>query len=248
MKQTRLLMGMPITIDVVDATVTRDDLDRLFAYFISVDHTFSTYKETSEISRLNRGELSAAHASESLKTILALSNQTKKETHGYFDIQRDGISDPSGIVKGWAIQNAVQMLEDWGFRHFYIDAGGDIQVAGNNHGKLWRIGIRNPFNRSENVKVLALTDRGVATSGTAIRGQHIYNPYNRNAPILDIVSLTVIGPNIYEADRFATAAFAMGRKGIQFLEKLAGFEGYLIDAQARATLTSGFERYVLREP
>ena len=248
MKQTRLLMGMPITIDVVDERVTQDDLDRLFAYFISVDHTFSTYKETSEISRLNRGELSAAHASESMKTILALSEQTKKETHGYFDIQRDGISDPSGIVKGWAIQNAAQMLEDWGFRHFYIDAGGDIQVAGNNHGKLWRIGIRNPFNRNENVKVLALTDRGVATSGTAIRGQHIYNPYNRNAPILDIVSLTVIGPNIYEADRFATAAFAMGRKGIQFLEKLAGFEGYLIDAQARATLTSGFERYVLCEP
>jgi len=187
----------------VDATVTRDDLDRLFAYFISVDHTFSTYKETSEISRLNRGELSAAHASESMKTILVLSEQTKKETHGYFDIQRDGISDPSGIVKGWAIQNAAQMLENWGFRHFYIDAGGDIQVAGNNHGKLWRIGIRNPFNRSENVKVLALTDRGVATSGTAIRGQHIYNPYHRNTPILDIVSLTVIGPNIYEADRFS---------------------------------------------
>ena len=149
-------MGMPITIDVVDATVTRDDLDRLFAYFISVDHTFSTYKETSEISRLNRGELSAAHASESLKTILALSNQTKKETHGYFDIQRDGISDPSGIVKGWAIQNAAQMLEDWGFRHFYIDAGGDIQVAGNNHGKLWRIGIRNPSIAVKMLKCLPL--------------------------------------------------------------------------------------------
>jgi FAD:protein FMN transferase len=248
MKQTRLLMGMPITIEVVDATVTPDVLDQLFAYFISVDQTFSTYKETSEISQLNRGELPVAHASEAMKTILALSEQTKKETYGYFDIQRDGIFDPSGIVKGWAIQNAAQMLEDWGFRHFYIDAGGDIQVAGNNHGKNWRIGIRNPFNRSENVKILALTDCGIATSGTAIRRQHIYNPYDRRIPILDIVSLTVVGPNIYEADRFATAAFAMGRKGIQFLEKLAGFEGYLIDIQARATLTSGFERYVLRNP
>lgn len=247
MKQTRLLMGMPITIDVVDATVTQDNLDQIFEYFSSVDHTFSTYKETSEISQLNRGELLVEHASGSMKTILALSEQTKEDTHGYFDIQRDGIFDPSGIVKGWAIQNAAQMLKDRGFRHFYIDAGGDIQVAGNNHGKPWRIGIRNPFNRSENVKVLALTDRGVATSGTAIRGQHIYNPYHRNTPILEIVSLTVIGPNIYEADRFATAAFAMGRKGIQFLEKLTGFEGYLIDAQARATLTSEFERYVLHE-
>ncbi|MDQ2902319.1 MAG: FAD:protein FMN transferase [Chloroflexota bacterium] len=247
MKQTRLLMGMPITLEVVDAMVTPDDLDQIFRYFVSVDETFSTYKETSEISRINRGELPAAQASEAVKTILALSEGTKEDTHGYFDIQRNGMLDPSGIVKGWAIQHAAQLLQEREFQHFYIDAGGDIQVAGMNHGKLWRIGIRNPFKHSENVKVLALTNRGVATSGTAIRGQHIYNPYQRTTPILDIVSLTIIGPNIYEADRLATAAFAMGRKGIQFLEKLAGFEGYLIDAQARATLTSGFERYVLHE-
>ena len=240
-------MGMPITIEVVDPMVTPDDLDHIFTYFVSVDETFSTYKETSEISRINRGELPASQASASVQTILALCEQTKKDTHGYFDIQRDGIVDPSGIVKGWAVQHAAQMLEERGFHHFYVNAGGDIQVAGNKHGKLWRIGIRNPFNRGENVKVLALTDRGVATSGTAIRGQHIYNPYQPDTPILEIVSLTVIGPNVYEADRFATAAFAMGRKGIQFLEKLPGFEGYLIDAQARATFTSGFERYVLRE-
>jgi len=59
--------------------------------------------------------------------------------------------------------------------------------------------------------------------------------------------VTVIGPNVYEADRFATAAFAMGRKGIEFIEKLVDFEGYMIDAQARATFTSGFERYVLHQ-
>jgi thiamine biosynthesis lipoprotein len=180
-----------------------------------------------------------------MKAILALSEQTKKDTYGYFDIEHDGLYDPSGIVKGWAIQNAADRLKAGGFRNFYIDAGGDISVAGNKDGKLWRIGIRNPFNRSENVKVLALTDRGIATSGTAIRGQHVYDPYNPNMPLLDIVSITVIGPNIYEADRFATAAFAMGKRGIQFIEKLAGFEGYMIDAHARATFTSGFERYVL---
>ena len=247
MKQTRLLMGMPITIEVVDSTVTQDDLDKVFAYFVSVDDTFSTYKATSEISKINRGELSAAQYSEDMKTILALSEQTKKDTHGYFDIQHNGMFDPSGIVKGWAIQNAAHMLKAWGFRHFYVDAGGDIQVSGNKDGKPWRVGIRNPFNRTENVKVLALTNRGIATSGTAIRGQHIYDPYNRDTMLLDIVSITVIGPNIYEADRFATAAFAMGKKGIQFIEKLAGFEGYMIDAQARATFTSGFERYVLHE-
>ena len=245
MKQTRLIMGMPITIDVVDFQVTQDDLDNVFAYFVSVDETFSTYKETSEITKINRGELLPAHYSEDMKTILTLSAQTKKETDGYFDIWHEGKYDPSGIVKGWAIQNAASMLTAGGFRNFYIDAGGDIQVAGNNDGHPWRVGIRNPFNRSEHVKVLALTHQGVATSGTAIRGQHIYDPYNRTMPILDIASITIIGPDVYDADRFATAAFAMGKKGIVFIEKLAGFEGYMIDAHARATYTRGFERYVV---
>jgi FAD:protein FMN transferase len=247
MKEAHLLMGMPITLEVIDAAVTQDDLDSIFAYFEQIDATFSTYKETSEISQINRGELLPAHASRAMQTVLALSEQTKIETDGYFDIQcEDGGYDPSGIVKGWAIHNAAQMLKDAGLRNFYVDAGGDIQVAGLKDGHPWRVGIRNPFDRREHVKILALTDQGVATSGTAIRGQHIYDPYHRAKPLLDIASITIIGPNVYEADRFATAAFAMGRKGIQFIERLAGFEGYMIDAQARATFTSGFERYVLR--
>jgi thiamine biosynthesis lipoprotein len=62
-------------------------------------------------------------------------------------------------------------------------------------------------------------------------------------PAEEIVSLTVIGPNIYEADRFATAAFAMGEKGILFIEDLAGFEGYMINHEGLATFTSGFKEY-----
>ncbi|HZT98332.1 MAG TPA: FAD:protein FMN transferase [Ktedonobacteraceae bacterium] len=247
MKQLQLLMGMPITVEILDASATEADIERVFAYFRFIDETFSTYKEESEISKINRGELAEEEYSDAVKMILALSEQTRQETHGYFDIERDGFIDPSGIVKGWAIFQAAQMLKEAGFGNFYIDAGGDIQVAGTKNGHPWRVGIRNPFNRNENVKVLSITDKGVATSGTAIRGQHIYNPYQPQRTIQDIVSLTVIGPNVYEADRFATAAFAMGKKGIYFIEQLAGFEGYMIDSSARATYTSNFERYVLKD-
>lgn len=248
MKETRLLMGMPITVEIVDAHATQEEIERVFAYFSHIDERFSTYKETSEISRINRGELRPEEYSAEMRTILALSEETKRETNGYFDIRSAGLYDPSGIVKGWAIHNAALMLRERGTRNFYIDAGGDIAVAGRKDGKRWRVGIRNPFNRAENVKVLSLSERGIATSGTAIRGQHIYNPYDPEKPLLEIASLTVIGPNVDEADRFATAAFAMGRRGIYFIEQLEGFEGYMIDAGARATMTTGFERYVLREP
>ena len=246
MKQLQLLMGMPIMVEILDASTTEVDIERVFAYFRSIDETFSTYKEDSEISKINRGELAEEDYSDAVKTVLALSEQTRQETQGYFDIEHDGRIDPSGIVKGWAIYQAAQMLKEARFANFYIDAGGDIQVAGTNNGQPWRIGIRNPFNRAENVKVLAITDKGVATSGTAIRGQHVYNPFEPGEPIEDIVSLTVIGPNVYEADRFATAAFAMGRRGIYFSERLPGFEGYMIDSSGRATYTSNFERYVLK--
>jgi thiamine biosynthesis lipoprotein len=245
MKQLQLVMGMPITVEILDASVTEAHIEKVFAYFRSIDATFSTYKEESEISKINRGELAEEDYSAAMKTILALSEQTRQETRGYFDIEQNGFIDPSGIVKGWAIFQAAQMLQAAGFANFYVDAGGDIQVAGTKNGNLWRVGIRNPFNRNENVKVLAITDKGIATSGTAIRGQHIYNPHQPEQPIQDIVSLTVIGPNIYEADRFATAAFAMGKKGISFIGQLPGFEGYMIDASARATYTRGFERYLL---
>ncbi len=245
MKQTRILMGMPITLEVVDASVTAALFDQVYGYFDAVDRKFSTYKASSEISALNRHELTLAQASEEMQAIFELSEQTREETNGYFDIQHDGRCDPSGLVKGWAIFNAAEIVRAAGFENFYVEAGGDIQAEGlNRQHQKWRVGIRHPFNDAEIVKVIALSNGGLATSGTYVRGQHIYNPKAPGQPLTDIVSLTVIGPDIYEADRFATAAFAMGRDGIRFIEKRAGFEGYMIDQQGQATFTSGFVRYI----
>ncbi len=248
MRQTRIQMGMPVTVEIADAGASEELLNIAFDYFEYVDATFSTYKPESEISRINRGEIALAEASDDMRAIFGLAEQTRQATGGYFNISRNGSYDPSGIVKGWAIDQAAERLRERGCANFYVDAGGDIQLAGNNSaGKLWQIGIRNPFNMDEIVKVLALTDCGVATSGTSIRRQHIYNPFQPGQPLTEIVSLTVIGPDIYEADRFATAAFAMGRAGILFIEQLDGFEGYQIDARGQATATSGFMRYTTHD-
>jgi thiamine biosynthesis lipoprotein len=238
-------MGMPIAVEVANQGVSASDLEAVYSYLVSVDETFSTYKETSEITRLNRGEVSQGEYSDDMRTVLALGEETRRATGGYFNVWRGGLCDPSGIVKGWAIHNAARILDARGFHDYCLDAGGDLQLAGLKNGAPWRVGIRNPFNRAEHVKALSVTDRGVATSGTAIRGQHVYNPHHPDLPITEIMSMTVIGPDVYEADRFATAAFAMGRMGVAFVEGLDGFEGFMIDAQGIATSTSGFERYVL---
>jgi thiamine biosynthesis lipoprotein len=243
MKRTWLIMGMPVTLVIEDASADTGAFQTIHDYFQRIDDQYSPYKPGSEVSRINDG-LPQAVWSREMKTILQLCEQTKQRTKGYFDVFHDGRFDPSGLVKGWAINNAARQLRRLGFKNFYVEAGGDIQVNGRNaEGEPWSIGIRNPFNREEILKVLRIARKGVATSGTYIRGQHIYNPHDDQA-IKAVASLTVIGPNIYEADRFATAAFAMGRAGIGFIESLTGFEGYMITTDRQATLTSGFDKYV----
>lgn len=245
-------MGMPVTIEIVGAVDA--SLDAVFDYFSAVDARFSTYKPESEIMRINRGELQRNDYSEEMNEVFALAEQTKRDTNGYFDIRvpagclpadGQGSIDPSGLVKGWAIRNAARLVERMGYTDYFLDVGGDIQSRGTDaEGRAWTVGIRNPFARAEIVKVLRPEGSGVATSGTYIRGQHIYNPHRPTETIPDVVSLTVVGPDIYEADRFATAAFAMGRSGIMFIEQLSGFEGYSIDAKGMATMTSGFEKHI----
>jgi len=245
MRVTEERMGMPVTIDVYGTDAERR-IERVMRYFQAVDDRFSTYKETSEISRSNRGELTPNAYSPEMTEIFELAEATKAETNGYFDIEHpDGSIDPSGLVKGWAIRNASDLLRGAGYGNHYIEIGGDIQVSGQKeNGDEWRLGIRNPFNRDEIVKVIRPGSCGVATSGTAIRGAHIYDPHTGEPADPRIASLTVIGPDIYEADRFATAAFAMGPRGIEFIEALDGFEAYLIDEGGMAIYTSGFETYL----
>lgn len=245
MRETRLIMGMPITIEVVGDTDGRA-AEAAFQYFTEVDARFSPYKTDSELSQMNRGELEAGEISGDMQEILALAELTRHETSGYFDIRRpDGRVDPSGLVKGWAIRNAARRVEAAGHRNYCLEAGGDIQCRGyNEQGGRWRVGIRNPFAADQIVKVLVPGDSGVATSGAYVRGRHIYDPLSGDAASDDLASITVVAPDIYEADRFATAAFAMGRRGIDFIEATPGLEGYAIDKTGVATMSSGFTRIV----
>lgn len=248
-------MGTPIIVEIKDAEAKNEYFEEVFNYFRYVDQKFSTYKEDSEITAINNEKIKAGiktkiknkEMSEDMKLVFKLSEETKKLTNGYFDILTpNGNYDPSGLVKGWSIFNASQILKSHGVKNFFVEAGGDIQAFGTNkNNEPWCIGIQNPFNKKREVvkKVYLNENNGIATSGNYVRGRHIYNPKDKNDWLEDIVSLTVIGPNIFEADRYATAAFAMGRGGIFFIEELPGFEGYVIDKGGIATMTKGFNNY-----
>ena len=245
MDATRFLMGMPVTVDVPAGT--QAVIEAAFARFAEIEARFSPFRPDSEVVRFNALRLVDGEPSEELREVLALAERTRIETDGYFDIARpDGFLDPTGIVKGWAIREVARQIEAQGFADYLVDAGGDIQCRGNApDGEPWRIGIRNPFDAMQIVKVIAPRDHGIATSGTSARGQHIYDPHQPGRRISDVLSITVIGPDVLEADRFATAAFAMGEGGIGFIEAQPGLEGYVIGADRVAIQTTGFREFVI---
>lgn len=245
MRLTRSLMGMPIVIEAVDG-VTEAGIEAAFAKLEHIDAVFSTYKPDSVVSRLNRDELARSNTPAEVQEVLAACDELRAETNGYFAYKFSGLLDPSGYVKGWAINEACQVLRSRGCRNYYVAAGGDVQAAGHNTaGKPWTAGIRHPSEPNKFAKTLQLRNAALATSGTYERGLHIINPHT-GKPTTDLLSLSIVGPQITRVDALATAAFAMGTAGLAFIAAQPNLEGYMITVDHQAFATPGFARYVLR--
>lgn len=234
-------MGLPIVVDVRDI----DDpaaLEPLFDWFRTVDRTFSTYLAGSQISRLNRREISRADAGEDVLDVLARCEELRAETNGYFDARaagRDAI-DPSALVKGWAVDRAAAIADELGWRNYAINAGGDIRLRGGAlPASTWRVGIQHPQDRLQVVAVIESADLAVATSGAYARGSHVFDPHTHRPPE-GVLSVTVTGADLGTADAYATAAFAMGPAGPPWTARLGCYEALTILADGRTMRTPGF--------
>jgi thiamine biosynthesis lipoprotein len=251
------IMGMPIGIDLRDSGVDPRALDRAFDWLRWVDAIFSTYQPGSEISRINRGELTPAEAHPEVQAVLTRCEELRKETEGYFDIHTAHLPvdlttasgavistgiDPSGLVKGWSVDRAAQILDAAGARNYSINAGGDVRVRGGALPEaVWRVGIQHPLLPDSIAAVVAATDRAIATSGSYARGQHIVNPHTGHPPH-GVLSVTVVGPDLATADAYATAAYAMGDAGPMWTAQLPGYEALTILEDEQVLSTRWFPR------
>ena len=237
-------MGMPIVVDVRDDNPDpASALDELFDWFRWVDAVFSTYKDDSEISRLNRGGLALADAHPDVRWVLVRSEELRVETDGYFDVRaasRDAV-DPSGLVKGWSADRGAALLDRAGLRNYAINAGGDLRLRGRAVPEwAWRVGIEHPVEHDKVAKVVEATDLAIATSGQYARGAHVLDPHTHRPPA-GIHSVTITGPDLGTADAYATAAFAMGAsRAPHWAAHLRCYDALLILADGRVLTTPGF--------
>jgi len=241
-RRVEQIMGLPVVVDVRDDGEAGPVLDELFDWLRWVDATFSTFKEDSEISRINRGELRREDAHPDVRQVLERCDRLRDETHGYFDMRTpDGTIDPSGLVKGWAVDRAAAILDGAGRHNYAVSAGGDMRVLGRAVPELaWRVGIQHPLERHQVAAVVEATDLAVATSGAYARGDHVWNPHSGHPP-RGILSVTTVGPDLGTADAYATAAFAMGpERAPHWTARLVGYEAMTILADETVFKTGGF--------
>jgi FAD:protein FMN transferase len=239
--EVRHIMGMPIGIDVRDPQGI--DVDVAFDWLREVDATFSTYRDDSDVSRLDRGEVMVAECRPEVEEVLAKCLQLERATRGYFSVRPAGRLDPSGFVKGWAVAEAARRLASAGAQNFCINAGGDIVARGRAApDRPWRVGIRHPEDLETLAAVLAVEDLAVATSGHYERGAHIVDPHTGRPPS-GLLSVTVVGPDLGSADAYATAAYAMGADGPAWTATLTGYDAMCITTDHRVLSTPGFARH-----
>jgi thiamine biosynthesis lipoprotein len=249
LRRVESVMGTTVSVLVLTPGIEPSVLDEVFVQLRDIDARFSPFREDSEISRLARGELDLESCSEDVRYVLSVCDHLNAVTGGAFDARRhraDGALDPSGFVKGWAIEEAAWRLDSAGAHDYWINAGGDIVARGHAaEGRPWRVGIRHPDQADRIAAVLQVADRAVATSGAYERGAHIVDPRTSQAATA-FRSVTIVGPGLAFTDAYATAVFVMGSDGLAWIDARDGYAALAITADDRVVWTPGMEQYLVR--
>ncbi len=208
------------------SAVVHEELERL-------EEMFSVFRESSEISRINRGELHLLDASSEVIDVMDKCSWLEQVSDGAFSVRRsrNQVSiNPSGFVKGWAGERVAGMMHERGLQHFYVGIGGDIVAHGGFTAQLpWQIGVIDPRDPSMFAATVEIVSGAVATSGTAEHGTHIWDP--RNGEVAQsYLSVTVTGPSLMWADAYATTVFVMGSSGEEWLQQFDGYSMMAISA------------------
>ncbi|MET3803253.1 thiamine biosynthesis lipoprotein [Nakamurella sp. UYEF19] len=238
------VMGMPISL-ALRGRHTRDDVARsawaqVMSELQTVDGIFSTYRPDSFVSRLRRDEITVQDCPPEVAEVLALGEAARIESRGAFDVHLPGpggstVLDPSGVVKGWAVERAAAVLRQLTDTDFCLSAGGDMTCrTADDTRPAWRIGIEDPADPARVLAVVPIRNGAVATSGTAHRGSHLIDPRTGGAPA-GVASVTVITDSLTWADIDATAAYVHGANAARWLETRPGRTGFIVWSDGSTT-------------
>ena len=186
-------------------------VEQVTKFVFEVDAVFSTYKADSIISKLRRNEIKIDSCSADVAEVWNACAAATELSGGAFNPWAvSGGFDPSGYVQGWAADRCAQILIGAGCEYIQVNAAGDLTLRGGQSAtKPWTVGVVNPDNRGEVLRIFEITDGAIATSGSYERGAHILDPHTGLIAI-GAKSATVLGPDGGLTDALATARILDG--------------------------------------
>lgn len=224
LRRTVETWGTVLAFDIAGQKLNIEELEAAFAecrdFVLHVDEVFSTYRDSSEVSQLRRGDITLDSTSAEVKEVWAVCEEARYLSNGAYDPWAvEGGFDPSGLVKGWAADKCAELLLDRGVHHMQLNFAGDLTLRGGElltDGSIipWSIGVVNPDNTQEVLQVFKIMNGAIATSGDYERGAHIRDPFTGTIAI-GARSATVLGPDGALADAMATAMMVTGEEGAQ---------------------------------
>ncbi|WP_327280236.1 MULTISPECIES: FAD:protein FMN transferase [unclassified Streptomyces] len=215
-------------------------LGEAVAWLHHVDRVFSTYRPDSAISRMGDGSMNPADAPQEVERVLRMCERAESASRGCFSARAGTRLDPSGLVKGWAIEQAYAILRAADLPNSLVNGGGDIRLGGEPApGRPWRIGIADPCRPGRLLTTVEGSDFAVATSGGAERGPHILDP-RTGRPGHHLRAATVTGPDLTWADSWATAAVVLGPDAHTWIASQPGYELLTVDLRGQAARSGGF--------
>ncbi|WP_425953495.1 FAD:protein FMN transferase [Xylanimonas sp. McL0601] len=221
-----------------------DAIERALAGLHEADWRFTPFCEESEIRRIARGELSLDDAHPDVREVEQECRAALAATGGKFSAWWRGWFDPTGYVKGWAVDRAMdvhlaELLELDGVVAVGVGVGGDLRLRALPHsGWTWNVGIADPQVRGAVLATITLADGAVATSGSAERGAHIVDPRS-GEPAVGVVSATVVADTLARADLWATTAVVSGADDLAWVRRAGTRSGLLVDAGGRTRRWAG---------
>jgi thiamine biosynthesis lipoprotein len=163
--------------------------------------------------------------------------------------------DLSGIVKGWTVDRAAELLAP--LEDFVIDAGGDIYAHGDSpDGAGWYVGLEDPKNPELDHAYILLQNSAVATSGTYRRNwkspngthaHHLIDPHTGEPTRSGVIAVSIAGPSTEVSEVYAKTALIRGPvAGLAFLETAPGISGIMTlddGSTPRTTNWQGLDAY-----
>ena len=157
-----------------------------------------------------------------------------------------------GIAKGYAVDEALEVLKGMGIKYALVDAGGDIGTIGSKpDNELWDIALVNPDDTSQSLATFRVSDKAVTTSGNYER---YFDPEAKVGHIMDpktgysvtgCISVTIIADSCTQADVLATGVFVMGPEdGMRLVDSLDDVECFIVDADRIIHRSSGLSEYL----